>query len=115
MRKSLIAAAILLCLSIALLPVGTAIVSANEEKVQMQQITSYGDESALKDVVVSMSVAFRQTPLLEYGLLSKRSGENQHHIRFFYFQPGECGRRGPPPVHGLSDQLRFQYHGQCRL
>ena len=57
MRKSLIAAAILLCLSIALLPVGTAIVSANEENVQMQQITSYGDESALKDVVVSMSVA----------------------------------------------------------
>ena len=41
MRKSLIAAAILLCLSIALLPVGTAIVSANEENVQMQQITSY--------------------------------------------------------------------------
>ena len=57
MRKSLIAAAILLCLSIALLPAGTAIVSANEENVQMQQITSYGDESALKDVVVSMSVA----------------------------------------------------------
>ena len=57
MRKSLIAAAILLGLSIALLPAGTAIVSANEENVQMQQITSYGDESALKDVVVSMSVA----------------------------------------------------------
>ena len=57
MRKSLIAAAILLCLSIALLPVSTAIVSAGAENVQMQQITSYGDESALKDVVVSMSVA----------------------------------------------------------